>query len=129
MKLKKVACVACGVLMVFLGTAGIILPLLPTTPFLLLAAYLFAKSDQRWHDWLLNHKHLGPYIDAWRNNTGLTHAQKLRIGVSFTVVMGISIYFSPMPSIKGFLVCIWAFWTVMLLRRKTLTRSAVSTPE
>lgn len=103
-----------------LGTAGIILPLLPTTPFLLLSAYLFAKSSQRWHDWLLNHKHLGKYIHAWRNKTGFTVAQKLRISISFTVVMGISIYFSPMVSIKYMLACGWAFWTIMLLRQKTL---------
>lgn len=106
--------------MVVLGTAGIVLPLLPTTPFLLLAAFLFARSSPRWHNWLLNHKHLGPYISAWRNKTGLTVAQKLRISVSFTVVMSISIYFSPMDSVRYFLGCIWLFWTVMLLRQKTI---------
>lgn len=106
--------------MVVLGTAGIVLPLLPTTPFLLLAAFLFAKSNERWHDWLLNHKHLGPYIHAWRNKSGLTVAQKLRIGISFSVVMAISIYFSPMVSVRYLLIGIWAFWTIMLLRQKTI---------
>ncbi len=106
--------------MVALGTTGIVLPLLPTTPFLLLAAFLFAKSSERWHDWLLNHKHLGPYIHAWRNKSGLTVTQKLRIGISFTVVMAISLYFSPMMSVRYLLVGIWAFWTIMLLRQKTI---------
>ncbi len=115
-----------GVLMVALGTAGIVLPLLPTTPFLLLAAFLFAKSSERWHDWLLNHKHLGPYIHAWRNKSGLTVAQKLRIGISFTVMMAISIYFSPMMTIRYLLVGIWAFWTIMLLRQKTIRDQAAS---
>ena len=120
MKAKQATFTFFGLISVALGTAGIILPLLPTTPFLLLSAYLFAKSSPRWHDWLVNHKHLGPYIHAWRNKTGLTVAQKLRISISFTIVMGISIYFSPMVSIKYMLAGIWAFWTTMLLRQKTL---------
>lgn len=120
MRAKQAAFTVLGLISVALGTAGILLPLLPTTPFLLLSAYLFAKSSPRWHDWLINHKHLGPYIHAWRNKTGLTVAQKLRIGISFTIVMGISIYFCPMVSIKYMLACGWAFWTIMLLRQKTL---------
>jgi uncharacterized membrane protein YbaN (DUF454 family) len=51
-----------GFISVALGFLGIFLPLLPTTPFLLLSAYLFAKSSVRWHNWLLNHKRLGVYI-------------------------------------------------------------------
>ncbi len=121
---KNVIYVGLGVVSVALGTAGIILPLLPTTPFLLLAAYLFAKSSPRWHDWLIHQKHLGPYIHAWRNKTGLTVVQKLRIGISFTVVMGISIYFAPIVSIKYMLAAGWAFWTIMLLRQKTLRGTA-----
>ncbi len=127
MDVKRATATGPGVLMVALGTAGIVLPLLPTTPFLLLAAFLFAKGSGRWHDWLLNHKHLGPYIHAWRNKSGLTVTQKLRIGISFTVVMAISIYFSPMMSVRYLLVGIWAFWTIMLLRQKTTRDQVAST--
>ena len=122
MSMKRFTLASLGVLMVVLGAAGIILPLLPTTPFLLLAAYLFARSSPRCHDWLLSHKYLGPYISAWRNKTGLTVAQKLRIGISFTILMGISVYFTPMPTVKWLLGGLWAFWTVMLLRQKTILR-------
>jgi uncharacterized membrane protein YbaN (DUF454 family) len=45
-----------------LGILGIFLPLLPTTPFLLLSAFLFARSSEKLHSWLLNHKILGKYI-------------------------------------------------------------------
>lgn len=120
MNTRQACYAALGAVMVVLGTAGILLPLLPTTPFLLLAAYLFSKSSRRWHDWLLNHKHLGSYIDAWRNKTGLTVTHKLRLGISFTVVMAISIYFAPMVTIKCFLALGWAFWTTMLLRQRTI---------
>ena len=120
MALKKMVYSTLGFLMVVLGVAGIVLPLLPTTPFLLLAAVLFAKSSQRWHDWLLGHKHLGPYIHAWRNKTGLTTAQKLRIGVSMSITFRVSIYFTPMIAVQCMLGGMWLFWTVMILRQKTI---------
>lgn len=116
---RKATYITLGVISAGLGAAGIVLPLLPTTPFLLLSAYLFAKSSPRWHDWLVNHKYLGPYIQAWRNKTGLTVAQKLRIGLSFTIVMAISIYFVPINGLRLMLAAGWAFWTIMLLRQKT----------
>jgi len=119
MNAKQSIQVALGFLMVALGTAGIFLPLLPTTPFLLLAAYLFARSSGRWHAWLLSHRHFGPYIHAFRNKTGLTQSQKLRIGSSFTVVIAISFYFAPLVMVKAFLAVIWVFWTLALLRMKT----------
>ena len=111
--------VGLGFLMVALGTAGIFLPLLPTTPFLLLAAYLFARSSGRWHAWLLSHRYFGPYVHAFRNKTGLTPSQKLRIGLSFTVVIAISFYVASLVMVKAFLAVIWVFWTIVLLRMKT----------
>lgn len=122
--MKKSLIVSLGLLNVVLGTAGIFLPLLPTTPFLLLAAYLFARSSERWHTWLLNHKHLGPYIHAFKNKTGLTVAQKVRIGASFTVLMAVSVYFAPLTTVRVVLGCMWLFWTVMLLRVKTAPERA-----
>ena len=112
--------------MVALGTAGIFLPLVPTTPFLLLAAYLFAKGSRRWHDWLLSHKQLGPYIHAWRNKTGFTASQKARMIISLALTMGISIYFTPMRSVQFLVASIGLFWTVVLLRQKTFVATAVT---
>jgi len=108
-----------GFLMVALGVAGIFLPLLPTTPFLLLAGYLFAKSSPRWHAWLLKHRLLGPYIHAFRSKQGLTTTQKMRIGCSFTVCIGISMYFAPLVAVRVFLGFVWAFWMVFLIRMRT----------
>ena len=54
-----------GVLFVTVGAIGVILPLLPTTPFLLLAAYCFARSSPGLHGWLLNHRTFGPLISNW----------------------------------------------------------------
>jgi len=59
--LKKIY-VFFGILSLFIGFIGIFLPLLPTTPFLLLSAILFSKGSKKLHDWLINHKLFGKYI-------------------------------------------------------------------
>ncbi len=129
MSVRRTVLSALGVINVALGMAGILLPVLPTTPFLLLAAYLFAKSDDRLHRWLLDHRHLGPYIHAFRGKTGLTVGQKTRIGTSITIAMGLSIYFAPIVAVKFLLGCGWAFWAVVLFRMKTADAPAATSFE
>lgn len=66
-----------GIVSLALGIAGIFLPLLPTTPLLLLSAWLFVRSSPRLYSWLMNHPRLGPYIKNFREN----HAIPLRVKV------------------------------------------------
>jgi len=58
--------IAIGFFFVGIGVIGIFLPLLPTTPFFLLAAVCFARSSERFHKWLLNHKLFGKYIKGYQ---------------------------------------------------------------
>lgn len=60
-----------GSLALALGVVGIFLPILPTTPFLLLAAALYFRSSDRLYQWLLNHPHLGPYIRNFREHRAI----------------------------------------------------------
>lgn len=55
-----------GALSLLLGIVGIALPVLPTTPFVLLAAFCFARGSARWEHWLVNHRHFGPMVRNWR---------------------------------------------------------------
>lgn len=71
-----------GWLNVGLGALGSVLPLLPTTPFLLVAAWAFARSSDRFHDWLVNHKRLGPPIVAWRRERAIAPRVKLVAALS-----------------------------------------------
>lgn len=59
------------------GLAGIVLPLVPTTPFLLLAAYCFARSSPVLHNWLLTHPTLGKPIDDWQRHRAISRRTKV----------------------------------------------------
>jgi len=76
-----------GFLFLGLGATGVVLPLLPATPFVLLAAACFAKSSEKWHRWLLANKTFGPMIRSWEENRCISCRVKL-IGVTSMVLVG-----------------------------------------
>ena len=78
-----------GVVALSLGGAGIFLPLLPTTPFLLLAAWAFVRSSPRLYAWLINHPHLGEYIRNFRENRAIPLRAKV---VSIALMWGTMLY-------------------------------------
>jgi uncharacterized membrane protein YbaN (DUF454 family) len=76
-----------GWFFVALGGIGIVLPLLPTTPFILVAAGCFAKSSPRCHQWLLNNRVFGPVINNWQRSQCITKKTKI-IAVTSIIVFG-----------------------------------------
>ena len=93
--LAKLMWVSLGSLFVGLGAIGVIVPGLPTTPFLILAAACYIRSSQRLYDWLISNKRFGPYLKDYREGKGIPRkAKRLAVAmivvfVSFSVVFGI----------------------------------------
>ena len=82
-----------GLTCVILGVIGIVLPLLPTTPFLLLAAFCFDRGSPKLHKWLISHAHLGPIIKDWHDHGAVpTNAKAVAVIFMATALM-IGIYF------------------------------------
>ncbi len=81
-----------GSLSLVLGVIGIVLPGLPTTPFILLAAACYAKASPRLHAWLLNHRWFGPMLRDWESDRSLTRRTKTVAVVSMLVMVGFSVW-------------------------------------
>lgn len=76
-RVKRVLLVVAGTLFVALGLVGIVLPVLPTTPFLLLAAACYVRSSSRLYRWLLTNRFFGEYIRRYRDGEGIPLATKI----------------------------------------------------
>lgn len=86
-----------GITALGLGLAGIFLPVLPTTPLVLLAAGCFARSYRPFHEWLLAHRHFGPMIHEWYAHRSIPYRAKVSAIVMMSVTLGISIVFFVEP--------------------------------
>ena len=109
----KTVYIILGTLSLALGIIGIFLPLLPTTPFLLLTATLYFRGSPRLYQWLLNHKCLGPYIRNFRENKAIPLRAKI---ISLLLMWGTMVYFLiPLTEIKIvlFLVAVGVTWHIL----------------
>jgi len=87
----------CGLICVGVGVAGIFLPLVPTTPLILLAAFCFSKSSERMHRWLTEHRRFGPLIRDWQQHRVIRPRAKLMAVIMIVVVMGLSLTLGSFP--------------------------------
>ena len=88
-----------GLLALALGAIGIALPLLPTTPFILVAAFAFAQSSEKLHQWLLDHNVFGPLIDNWQRHGAISRRAKVLSVVSMAALLLISLALAAPPAV------------------------------
>ncbi|SHG09328.1 hypothetical protein SAMN05216225_101542 [Ornithinibacillus halophilus] len=125
--LKKVFLIISGSLSLGIGILGIFLPLIPTTPMLLLAAACYIRSSERLYNWLITNKYFGPYIRNYREGKGILLKAKV-IGVStIWISMLYTIFFVvPLLFVKLLLALIAAYFSWFILKQKTLDKAQVS---
>lgn len=95
--MKRYAYLGGGLLSVALGTLGMALPLLPTVPFMILAAFCFARSSPRLEQRLLEHPVFGPHIIRWREKGAISRAGKRAALVAFAVSAVLALVFAKWP--------------------------------
>lgn len=111
---------AAGHLSIALAVLGVFLPLLPTTPFLLLAAACYARGSVRFYNWLLNSPTFGPMVRNWREDRSVALKHKLMAIGLITLSIGTSVVFF-IPNLYGriALSLLGACWIVVMLRLPT----------
>lgn len=111
-----------GFVSLALGFAGAVLPLLPTTPFILLSAWCFAKSSPRWHAYVKNHREFGPLLTNWKNNRSISLRHKI-VAASMVIVSICGILLTERPwALKVGLSIGLSFILIGLLFVKTASR-------
>lgn len=108
--------IAAGSVCVMLGVIGIFLPLLPTTPLMLLAAACFARSSRRFHDWLLANRTFGPLIHEWERHRSIPRRTKLTAIALMSATLAVSIVFFVEPrwlqgllAVFGVALAVWMY--------------------
>jgi uncharacterized membrane protein YbaN (DUF454 family) len=121
----RILLIASGTLCVALGVLGLFLPVLPTTPFLLLAAACYARSSPRFYHWLLTNRWCGEYIRNYREGNGIPLRQKVLTLLLLWLVIGYTAWVVvTLWWVKVTLVAIAVGVSVHLARTKTLRLAA-----
>lgn len=127
--MKRWVLIGAGFVAVFLGMLGILLLVLPTTPFLLLAAACFLRSSERLNNWLLSNRVFGEYLRRYRSGEGMTIGSKIAMIVALWCSLGTTMFLTKVgerPWLYAMLALIGAGVTVHLLRIKTYVAGAVT---
>ena len=110
MNIKKAFFVVLGCLSLGLGALGAVLPLLPAFPFLMLAAFCFAKSSEKLHNWFISTKLYKKNLESFVQGKGMTMKTKIRIMVTVTILMSIGfIMMHAVPVGRIILGFVWIF--------------------
>lgn len=110
MNIKKAFFIVLGCLSLGLGALGAVLPILPTVPFLMLAAFCFAKSSEKLHNWFVSTKLYKKNLESFVQGKGMTMKTKIRIMITVTILMSIGfIMMHAVPVGRIILGFVWLF--------------------
>lgn len=110
MNIKKIIYIVLGCIGVGLGAVGAVVPLIPAFPFLLLAAFCFARSSEKLHNWFINTKLYKNNLESYVKGEGMTWKTKIRIMVTVTLLMSVGfMMMSKVPVGRLILAFVWLF--------------------
>ena len=116
MKLKKIIYIITGCIGLALGAVGAVLPLLPSFPFLLLAAVCFGKSSELLNNWFINTKLYKNNLESFVKGQGMTWKTKIKIMITVTVLMTIGfIMMNQVVVGRIVLACVWIFHIIYFI--------------
>lgn len=118
MSIKVILLLVCGFLALSVGTVGVFMPVLPTTPFVLVAAACFGGSSPKLYHKLENSKYFGEYINAYRNKTGVSKAVKVHTLIFLWVMLCASMIIFPKPFVIAILLVVGISVSVHIIMLK-----------
>lgn len=114
--MKKILYIVLGCISLGVGAVGAVLPLLPAFPFLLLAAFCFARSSKRLHNWFIGTKLYKNNLESYVKGQGMTRKTKIKIMITVTALMAIGfIMMDAVPVGRIVLGCVWVFHILYFL--------------
>jgi uncharacterized membrane protein YbaN (DUF454 family) len=115
-----------GWLSVILGVIGIFLPIMPTTPFLLLAAACFARTSPKFYGWLVGHPRLGKYLVYYLEGKGIPLKAKMYTIALMAISMSVTCYFVPVTAVRLLLPLVGVLLALYIVRQPPLDLSPAS---
>ena len=117
----------CGIISLVFAILGVFLPVLPTTPLLLLAAWLFLRGNRNMYDWLMNHPRLGNYIRNFSIHKSIPlHAKIISVSLIWITLLNCVVFVAEHWALRIFFVVIAAAVTVHILSYKTMKQDTDS---
>lgn len=116
MNLKKILYILLGCIGLAIGAVGTVVPMLPAFPFLLLAAFCFARSSEKLHNWFIHTKLYKDNLEDFVAGRGMTKKTKIRIMITVTALMSIGfVMMHAVPVGRIVLTCVWVFHIVYFI--------------
>ena len=116
MSLKKILYIILGCVGLGLGAIGAVVPMLPAFPFLLLAAFCFARSSEKLHNWFIGTKLYKDNLESYLAGKGMTKKTKIRIMITVTLLMSIGFIMMHAVTVgRIVLACVWLFHMVYFI--------------
>jgi uncharacterized membrane protein YbaN (DUF454 family) len=103
---KRYLYLSFGWLSILLALIGVLLPIMPTTPFCIMAAYFFSRSSKKLHHWLLNLPSIGPFIDEWERHGVIRPEAKLLSLFTVFLIFSSTLIFAPVNKIIKLVVAL-----------------------